>query len=147
MCPYCVAIDELIATYILNEKFRNWKSLTINALCSLKCHFSVHVWSPSANQPKYRSFVPSYNFRKSFLNLKATLTKSITCSIAEVLYTVCITSLVPQIYIVTRRLHQWAAITGSLIYQKVVTPVGVLRYFSLDDPSCVYIVSCKQIHV
>lgn len=77
----------------------------------------MYVWgirvSPSANQPKYRSFVPSYNFRKSFLNLKATLTKSITCSIAEVLYTVCITSLVPQIYIVTRRLHQWAAITGS----------------------------------
>lgn len=124
----------------------------LNALCTLKCHFSVHVClgirvSPSANQPKYRSFVPSYNFRKSFLNLKATLTKSITCSIAEVLYTVCITSLVPQIYIVTRRLHQWAAITGSLIYQKVVTPVGVLRYFSLDDPSCVYIVSCKQNHV
>lgn len=124
----------------------------LNALCSLKCHFSVHVClgirvSPSANQPKYRSFVPSYNFRKSFLNLKATLTKSITCSIAEVLYTVCITSLVSQIYFVTRRLHQWAAITGSLIYQKVVTPVGVLRYFSLDDPSCVYIVSCKQNHV
>lgn len=48
----------------------------LNALCSLKCHFSVHVClgirvSPSANQPKYRSFVPSYNFRKSFSKLKS----------------------------------------------------------------------------
>lgn len=118
----------------------------LNALCSLKCHFSVHVWSPSANQPKYRSFLPSYNFRKSFLNLKATLTKSITCSIAEVLYTVCITSLVPQIYFVTRRLHQWAAITGSLIYQKVVTSYDIFHWMipAVFTSYLVNKTTCKQ---